>query len=116
MSENQDDIPIRAQYELASDPGYLPDHIKLTATLRRLSMPAIAITSPHMGHSDRVRHKDASELHEQACEDAARHILLGERTIKSIPADEARAMVAGLYEQYLANPNKAGASRAAAVH
>ncbi len=110
----QKTIPIPEQFDRASDHGFLARHIELTDKLKTLIERPDAITDA--GFTGRREEVLKNELFDQACEDTARSLLLGEESITSIAVKDAQNMVNQRYNQFLKNPELAGVSRASAVH
>lgn len=107
-------IYIPEQFDMASDHGYLRAHIELTRKLQAMFEPEIAPANATFVEG--LQQEDIRELFHQACEDIARHILLHEEAITSLPVAEVQGMVEDRYNQYLGNPELATSTRGSAIH
>ena len=109
MNDN-DRIYITAQYERASDHGYLRSHMELTRKLQAI------FERDDCDSSIGLREDQKETLFHQACEDVARHLLLTDEFTTSISVTQAQELVESRYNAFLKNPKLAGVKRAMAVH
>ena len=109
-----DIIYIKEQFERASEVGYLRAHGDLTKKLDKLFERDDHNPDRTMVGTLAERRRD--DLFHQACEDVARHLLLTDEVITTIPVAAVERMVADRYQSFVENPERAASSRALAVH